>query len=68
MRIVLCPAVFRPDGKAIITRGNLKITPPQNTQVILQVIYGTIHYLGLVSSYSASRSALACSIIFWAIS
>gem|GEM_PF-6245045 len=35
--------VFRPDGKAIVTRGDLKITPPQNRQVILQVIRGTIH-------------------------
>jgi hypothetical protein len=35
--------VFRPDGKTIVMQGDLKITPPQNMQVILQVIYGTIH-------------------------
>jgi hypothetical protein len=37
--------VFRPDGKAIVMRGDLKITPPQNRQVILQVVHGTTYYL-----------------------
>lgn len=32
--------IFRPDGKAVVTRGDLKITPPQKN---MQIIYGIIH-------------------------